>query len=75
MLPLVLNLLVVAVICYNAVVLYKLAGELVINGDFNDDPVLCIFLAVLGLTQTLFSLYLLNHAMSLYEQLTVAPIY
>lgn len=49
MLPLVLNLVVVGLIVYNSVVMFKLAGELLVTGNLNDEPVLAITMSVIGI--------------------------
>ena len=73
--PLVINLLVTSVICYNASVMYKLSGELLINNGLRKAPFLTLLLPIIGLSQTLLQLYIINIAMSLYEQMTIVPIY
>ena len=50
MVPMILNLLVVSIMCYNGLVLYKLTGLLLIDGGAKNNPVLTFSLPIVALS-------------------------
>ena len=71
MAPLPLFLSLAAIASVSAQIIYKLAGELSINGGFETDKFLTVFLPILGFLLGLFPVYVFNVTMSLYENLTI----